>query len=757
MGLAVAVSAVVLFGPDSQLAEWQREVFAIGLLVLNGVAAALTVKGKRAWLGLVATLVDVAAVGFAGWATPGQTSHFLLALSLTACLMPIVQGAGFAALAAVGVAAAYAALQYAEFGEAALVDPVTLSRIAAVGALGVLYATAAAEAARERRRSAELEERIDSVASHARNLARDKSRLRGLSEIGRLGLVGSSTSAGNELFEITRRVQAGIGVDRCSLVVFNQDGSAGFVAASSDDERVEVRGLKVGQYPELQAMLANGQITEVHPHRPQKLWSLMCDFLPEANTFQSFLVVPIKADDTIFGAFYLRDQAPDRGFDDDERDFCWAASLMTASFLRGRDLLDQLTQQSRVDGLTGLLNFHAFSEELNQLLADPRAKTLAPFTIAVLDMDNLKPINDKHGHVAGNIAITELGDRLKAALPNSLAMCRYGGDEFVALVHGSKEDTIQALETMLNGLTTMEWEHPFNVRTSIGVSEFPLHGVNAEQLLEAADQAMYLAKSSGGHRLRLASAETSDSELYDAVVSVQARRVVPNAMEQFNANLGALQRHVVLGLQSPLVRESIAALMDAVEERDPHSKKHSRAVSDLSKRLAEHMRLSREDVVRAEIGAYLHDVGKINLPPEILTKEGMLTPEERCIVQRGPEEGARILEQLPGLRGIAELVSTYQERWDGSGYPRGLAGEDIPIVAQVIGICDVYNALVSDRAQRAALEREQAQRLIEQEIGRMWNPAVAQAFLELLAKSDPASSASSKAATGAPRAKVVGG
>ena len=197
--------------------------------------------------------------------------------------------------------------------------------------------------------------------------------------------------------------------------------------------------------------------------------------------------------------------------------------------------------------------------------------------------------------------------------------------------------------------------------------------------------------------------------------------------------------------------------MEAVESQDPHSEAHSQLVADLCRALAEELCLSASDVLKVEIGGYLHDVGKIRLPPEILTKEGALTPQERDIVQQAPAEGAKLLHALPGLRSVAELVWTYQERWDGSGYPRGLAGEAIPVGAQIIGICDVYQALISPRAQRPALDEPRARRLIEQEIGRLWSPAIAQAFLEMLAKRGPASSTSGKSAPGIPNTRVAEG
>ena len=192
--------------------------------------------------------------------------------------------------------------------------------------------------------------------------------------------------------------------------------------------------------------------------------------------------------------------------------------------------------------------FQAFTEEAELTLGDARATTLAPYSIAVVDMDNLKAINDKHGHMAGNEAIVELGQRMRAALDKAVEICRYGGDEFVALIHASAEETRDDLSLLLNGLTTLKWDKPFKVRASIGIAEFQQHGRTTDELIEAADRAMYLAKGGGGHRIRLADVEVAEAEVLDAVVQVQARRVVPEAIDAFNERLVALRRRAMLGL-----------------------------------------------------------------------------------------------------------------------------------------------------------------------------------------------------------------
>ncbi len=735
--LALAACYAVLFHTSDGLVPELKQNFVAGVLGFTLLATWALHKKPSKLLRMMVSLIDIAIVSGAIVIVENASTEFflvyLVVVTFAAQSLGPVAAGGHSLL----VALVYGGLLYRELGEAVFTSPEYLIRLGFLCGLGFIFAVVGDEAKRQKRRAQTIAARMQSVAVHARSLARDKYRLRALSEIGRLGLVGAAAADSDVLFEISKRVQKGVGVDRCSLVVFSGDDATGYVAASSDDAAIEVRPIKIKQYPELQETLAHGEITEFRRGDPKEIWSKVADFLPNVSSFNSFLVVPIKANEQVFGAFYLRDRKAGRVFDEEERDFCWASALMTASFIRGRGLLQQLRQQSRIDGLTGLLNFQAFTEEAQNTLSAPNALTVAPFTLAVIDMDNLKEVNDQHGHMAGNRAITEMGDRLRAALPDALAMCRYGGDEFVALVHGSRESAVERLTEMLNQLSGLQWDAPFVVRASIGIAEFPVNGSALEQLLESADQAMYLAKGSGGHRIRSADCDQDEGELYEAVVQVQTRRIVPAAIETFNEQLGELQRRSILGLKAPVVRESIAALMESVELIDPHSKEHSTEVSRLCGRLAAALRMPQEHSLMVEIGGHLHDVGKIKLPPEILTKSDELSAEERAVIQQVPVEGANILASLPGLREVAEIVLGHQERWDGSGYPRGLAGDDIPVGAQIVGICDVYNALVSERAQRPALDVRRASALIEQEIGRLWNPQLARVFLDLLAQEDP--------------------
>ena len=182
-------------------------------------------------------------------------------------------------------------------------------------------------------------------------------------------------------------------------------------------------------------------------------------------------------------------------------------------------------------------------------------------------------------------------------------------------------------------------------------------------------------------------------------------------------------------LASPALRERLERLVRQVEERDQFTEPHGAAVAALAVRTATALGLDEVQTRVVELAALAHDIGKSRLPDEILSKRGRLTADEYRLVQRYPEYGAEILGTVPALEQVARLVGAHQERWDGSGYPRGLQGDAIPLGAQIVGLCDVFHVLTAERAYRPALSPQIARRTIEGGLGRLWSPELAHVFL----------------------------
>jgi putative nucleotidyltransferase with HDIG domain len=180
-----------------------------------------------------------------------------------------------------------------------------------------------------------------------------------------------------------------------------------------------------------------------------------------------------------------------------------------------------------------------------------------------------------------------------------------------------------------------------------------------------------------------------------------------------------------------------ASLARAVDSRDAYTGSHSERVAQLSEEISENLHLSADETELIRLAASLHDLGKLAIPEEILRKPAALTDAERIVLERHPQIGHRMLESL-GVEPIAEWVLHHHERWDGTGYPEGLAGDAIPIGARVIFVADAFDAMTSNRLYRPALTHDAALAEVERCSGTQFDPEVVTAFLTVIGTREPA-------------------
>jgi two-component system, cell cycle response regulator len=174
-------------------------------------------------------------------------------------------------------------------------------------------------------------------------------------------------------------------------------------------------------------------------------------------------------------------------------------------------------------------------------------------------------------------------------------------------------------------------------------------------------------------------------------------------------------------------------LMGSMKAREPSLHEHSADVADLAIRTGRRLGMIGEELDIVARAAELHDVGKVGIPDAILNKPGQLDDEEWEFMRQHTILGERILSAAPALRPVAKVVRWSHERWDGRGYPDGLASEDIPLAARIIAVCDAYDAMTSDRSYRSALDAEHACEELRREAGSQFDPAVVDAFLQEIA------------------------
>ena len=395
----------------------------------------------------------------------------------------------------------------------------------------------------------------------------------------------------------------------------------------------------------------------------------------------------------------------------------WQRSPFLSVALVGPLLAIQLYQRAIVralsamrlaltDPLTSLGNHRHFHERLERELREARERRL-PLTLCLVDVDDFKRINDRFGHPAGDRVLSRVASRLR----HTGEAFRLGGDEFALLLPGYDEAAaLAAAEAIVERIASLELEQIGTVTVSAGLATSPQHAGERDELVRLADSALYWAKEYGKNRVR--------AYRPDVIELAELKRLAsgPDRAARFRA---------------------AASLARAVDARDAYTGSHSQRVAELAARTARRLGLPDEEVELTRLAASLHDLGKLAIPEEILRKPGPLTEPERMVLERHPQIGFRMLESL-GVDPVADWVLHHHERWDGSGYPDGLPGDQIPLGARIIFVADAYDAMTSERVYRRRVPRLQAIAELERCAGTQFDPGIVSALAaELEEEAEP--------------------
>ena len=360
----------------------------------------------------------------------------------------------------------------------------------------------------------------------------------------------------------------------------------------------------------------------------------------------------------------------------------------------------ELKSLSTTDALTGLANHRLLLDSLSREV-ERGMESQRPVAVLMLDIDNFKLFNDTYGHALGDEALRLVARVLRNLNEDSGIPGRYGGDEFLVILPGADKAAAGAYAERLSAAVgEVGFQASDGTRVpislSVGLASFPEDTKSSDHLLAVADAAMYEAKRLGG-------------------TGQQASRVVAVGGAPFNSAFGALD-----------------SLVQAVQYRDHYTKTHSDLVAEYAAKLALEAGFSEEATRALRIAGILHDVGKLVVPDEILKKPGPLTAEEYEVIQRHPLVGEMLIREAPFLEDVIQAVGCHHERYDGSGYPRGLRGEEIPLPGRVMAIADAYSAMSLDRPYRKALSVDEIIAELLAGAGTKFDPHLVEVFVEML-------------------------
>ncbi len=415
---------------------------------------------------------------------------------------------------------------------------------------------------------------------------------------------------------------------------------------------------------------------------------------------RSIVYVPLMGKARCIGCLIVASEEPDAYGDEQVRFLEQLAAHIAIPVMNSR-LYTKAEEKARIDSLTGLLNRRA----LDEFIASEIARTSrygGVFSLIILDLDSFKAFNDNYGHVPGDKLLKEISSIMTNSIRGSDQAFRYGGDEFAILLPEANIESAQGVAERVRKRIAIEVESPTLITASLGIASWPTNGTRANELIAAADTALYQAKRNGGNQSRCA------LEIMTSIGDIP-----------FDNNGG----------QESAAVSTIFSLAATVDAMDNYTRSHSEKVKELAIILAEALNLEPLEISRLETCALLHDVGKISVTNDILNKRGKLTEDEWKLMKTHPVVGANIISHTRQLKACIPGILYHHERYDGSGYPEGLKGEEIPLDARILAIADAFAAMTTERPYRGAISFDEALKEIRQGAGFQFAPDLVDAFL----------------------------
>jgi diguanylate cyclase (GGDEF)-like protein/putative nucleotidyltransferase with HDIG domain len=443
--------------------------------------------------------------------------------------------------------------------------------------------------------------------------------------------------------------------------------------------------------------------TQIENHIMFKgLWDVEKKIIKQMKTE---IISPIMYSEELVGVVIISGRQDGTPYSFEETDFLHTLINTAAAIIENAKTIELIQKQSITDELTKFYNHRYFYDTTNDWIKERRYTS---FGLAIIDIDQFKIYNDLYGHASGDLALKRIANLIKQATSPNEMLVRFGGEEFIVLFPNLNPEDVFEKSEYIRETVEREFLLSKDIRefltVTVGISNYVVNGESLEELITKADNAVLQGKQSGRNRTIVYFEENETKN--DRNTQVQQK-----IKEAFISSIYAL-----------------AATIDA---KDHYTYGHSNNVAVLSEAIARKAGYSEKQIETVKNAGLLHDIGKVGIPESVLSKPGFLTPDEYETMQGHVIQSINIIKHIPNLIDTVPIVISHHERYDGKGYPRGIKGENIPILGRVICIADSFDAMTTDRPYRKGLSLEEAINELKVNSGKQFDPALVEVFLDI--------------------------